>query len=154
MFSLLTFTLAAPHVHILYLTSLAIKRPYVIPDCDTLHPPKAPQTHNKHWTPHTLHPIWPGAWWGQGPECQTEVNRKWLFSLAPRSWPQQPSTFHFSLSLHTLTPRTCWSVRAPHFYSFTSQPFSFSQHVTCRVKQCGNFCVNPNYFYISMTSEG
>lgn len=41
---------------------------------------------------------------GSGAIVQTEVNRKWLLSLARRSWPQHRSTFHFSLcpSMHSL----------------------------------------------------
>lgn len=41
--------------------------------------------------------------WGSEVRVQIEVNRKWLFFLAQRSRPQQPSTFHFSVTLPTLS---------------------------------------------------
>lgn len=130
-----------------------VKHPYIIPPFASHSTPNTQQTLNTH--PHPA-PIWPGAGGGggSGARVQTEVIRKWLFSLAPRSWPQHPSTFHFSLSLHTLNPRMCWSVWAPHFYSFTSPPLSSSLHVTGLEKQCNNFCLNPNCFHISKISEG
>lgn len=45
--------------------------------------------------PRSLLPVQPGAGRGSGARVQTGVNRKWLFSQAPRSWPPSPIAFSF-----------------------------------------------------------
>lgn len=65
--------------------------------------------------PLSLLPVQPGAGRRSGARVQTEVNRKWLFSQAPRSWPPSPPLLFFSLSPHALAPR-------PRRLTFTLRP--------------------------------
>lgn len=85
-------------------------------------------THGNKRTTDPQHPspMWPEAWRRRGRvrgQRATRGQQEMTVLVAPRSWPQHPSTFHFSLSLRTLTPSDMLvsECRAPHFYSFTSQ---------------------------------
>lgn len=77
-------------------------------------------------------PTGPGAG-RSGARVQTEVNRKWLFSPAPRSWPQLPSLFFLCPFTHSAPPQ-----RWPHFYfSTSSQPRGSARRFPplCHVKK-------------------
>lgn len=125
---------------------LAIKHPYIF----HLLPPYIHPQHPKHTTnseyPLTLPPLGLEQEGGSGARVQTGVDRKWLFSLAPRSWPQHPSTFHFShlsLSGHVAQDGSLtFTLRLALFFTTCNMP----------VNQCNNSCFNLNY--IRMTCEG
>ena len=143
----LTFPLTAPHnLHLLSDLHAFSWQPFIhISPFATLHPPAAPQTHNKHWIPPHPAPMRPGAGGGSGARVQTGVDRKWLFSLAPRSWPQHPSTFHFSHLSRSGHVAQDGSV------TFTLRLALFVTTCNTPVNQCSNVCFSLNY--ISVTSE-